>query len=198
MTDAHRPHIVVVDNYDSFTYNLVHALEEAGARTTTIRNDAMDRKGVEALQPDGLVLSPGPGNPANPRDFGVCTDLIQAPMTVPMLGVCLGMQGMALHTGGTIIAAPSLVHGESDTVHMAPHPWLAGLPSPLTVARYHSLAVDANALPTEWSALGTTTDGTLMAIAHRTQPWLGLQFHPESILTPDGPRIIQNFAEACT
>ncbi len=195
---THRPHIVVIDNYDSFTYNLVHALEEAGAHTTTIRNDARDRDGIAALSPDGIVLSPGPGNPANPRDFGVCADLIQAPLPVPMLGVCLGMQGMAHHTGGSVVPAPSLVHGEADTATISSHPWLKDLPNPLPVGRYHSLAVDAPSLPAEWQSLGSTPDGTLMAMAHRTKPWLGVQFHPESILTPDGPRIIQHFVEACT
>lgn len=192
-----RPHVVVLDNYDSFTYNLVHALEEAGARTTVLRNDATDRAGIAALRPDGIVLSPGPGHPRNRRDFGVCTDLVRDPLPVPMLGVCLGMQGMALWTGGAVDRAPELVHGEADEAHLAPHPWLQGTPRRIPVGRYHSLRVAADGLPEEWDALGATRDGTLMAIAHRSRPWMGLQFHPESILTPDGPRIIRNFVEAC-
>ncbi len=194
------PHILLIDNYDSFSHNLVHALAAAGAHVTVHRNDAITRQEIQDAAPNGIVLSPGPGHPANPRDFGICTDLITRPLPhpTPILGVCLGMQGMAQHTGGHVKSAPEIVHGRASTIHLEPHPLLKGTPNPLEVGRYHSLMVEPNTLPPEWTILGATPDGTPMAMVHATQPWIGLQFHPESILTPQGPIIIQNFVRSCT
>lgn len=187
--------VVLVDNYDSFTHNLDHAFAEAGATTHVVRNDAVDRSAVAAMNPDAIVLSPGPGHPDVPGDFGVCADLIRDPLDVPMLGVCLGMQGMASHTGGSVVPAPSIVHGESDAFQRVDHAVFQGLPPAPMVGRYHSLCVDPESLPPEWMPLGSSGDGTLMAMAHHERPWIGLQFHPESILTPDGPAMIRNFLE---
>lgn len=186
--------ILVIDNYDSFTYNLADGLGRAGADVQVHRNDAIDRDAIAASTPDGLVLSPGPGSPANEKDFGVCRDLITKPLEVPMLGVCLGMQGMALHTGGSVGAAPELVHGEASPLHLGTHPLFDGMPRPTPVARYHSLCVtDAPG----WQHLGEV-DGTLMAMAHPKRPWMGVQFHPESILSPAGQTLLENFVRMCT
>ncbi len=188
-------HVLLVDNYDSFTHNLAHAFRGAGATVDVVRNDAVDREEVAKRAPDALALSPGPGHPANPGDFGICRDLIAEPLPVPMLGICLGMQGMAHHTGGNVVPAPSIVHGEADTFTPGRHAIFDGLEGTIEVGRYHSLAVDRSSLPPDWEPLGSSSDGTLMAMAHRHQPWVGLQFHPESILTPEGPRMIRNFLE---
>jgi len=187
--------LLLVDNYDSFTHNLAAGLHLGGADVTVVRNDAIDRDGVATLGPDGIVLSPGPGHPGVPRDFGVCTDLVRRPLDVPMLGVCLGMQGMVHHTGGRVIAAPELVHGEASDAELEDHPLFDGVARRTPVGRYHSLCVDAD-LPPAWSPIGTS--GTVvMAVAHQDRPWVGVQFHPESILTPQGPRMLQNFVEMC-
>ncbi len=188
--------ILVIDNYDSFTFNIVQGLQSAGATVTVRRNDAIDRDGVAAMAPDGIVLSPGPGTPANDADIGVCGSLLRDPLDMPMLGICLGMQAMAHCTGGNVQHAPDVVHGESRTFRPGQHAVFAGLPDTLTVGRYHSLCV-ATPLPAGWQELGATDDGVLMAMAHETLPWLGLQFHPESILTPDGQTMLNNWLEAC-
>jgi anthranilate synthase/aminodeoxychorismate synthase-like glutamine amidotransferase len=192
-----RMRILVVDNYDSFTFNLVHAVAAQGAEVDTVRNDAIDLAGVQRMAPDGIVLSPGPGNPAEPRDFGVCADLVRERVDVPMLGVCLGMQGMAHHTGGVVVRAPRPVHGEASPVLLQADSIFAGLPGTIHAGRYHSLVVDAASLPPEWAPTARSPDGLLMAMAHRDLPWFGVQFHPESILTPQGPRLIRNFVEMC-
>lgn len=189
-----RPRVLVIDNYDSFTHNLVHAFAGAGADAGAVRNDAIDHDAIAGDAPDAIVLSPGPGTPAEPRDFGVCADLIRQPLRdVPMLGVCLGMQGMAHHTGGSVIAAPRIVHGQASPFTPRPHPVFDGLSAPMLVGRYHSLCVDGDSLPDDWHPLGASDDGILMAMAHKTLPWFGMQFHPESILTPEGPKMIANF-----
>ncbi len=187
--------MIVIDNYDSFTYNLVHGLAKAGADVQVIRNDAIDRAGIADLQPDGIILSPGPGSPDNDRDFGICKDLILEPLGVPMLGVCLGMQGMAHHAGGRVQRAPEVVHGEASHTTLQPHPIFAGLPTEVQVARYHSLCVTETG--PDWQELGRSDDGILMAMAHRRRPWVGVQFHPESILTPLGQTMLANFVEMC-
>lgn len=189
--------ITVIDNYDSFTYNIVHGLAHAGADVSVHRNDAIDHDRLAADRPDGIVLSPGPGHPGVARDFGVCTGLVRQPLDVPMLGICLGMQGMALHTGGGVERAPEVVHGETRRFRPRRHAIFDGLPDEIQVGRYHSLCVAA-APPGAWLDLGRTDDGVLMAMAHRQRPWIGLQFHPESILTPDGQTMIDHFVEMCT
>lgn len=188
--------ILVVDNYDSFTYNLVHGLAAAGAASVVKRNDAVSRADIRRAPPDGIVLSPGPGHPGVERDFGVCTDLIREPAEMPMLGVCLGMQGMAHHTGGRVVRAPRPVHGEASEVRLERRLLFSGLPETVQAGRYHSLVVEEESLPDEWRVTARG-DGLVMGIAHRSRPWFGVQFHPESILTPQGPKILRNFVEMC-
>ncbi|HEU0235494.1 MAG TPA: aminodeoxychorismate/anthranilate synthase component II [Candidatus Limnocylindrales bacterium] len=191
--------ILVVDNYDSFTFNLVQALQAAGADVRVVRNDAIDRAGVEALAADpeahlrGIVISPGPGDP---DDAGVSVDTIRvaAERHIPLLGVCLGMQSMAAAYGAAIVRAPTLVHGEATEVTHDGAGLLAGMPPSFMAARYHSLAVDAATLPPELRITAMSEeDRVVMGIRHATLPLEGVQFHPESVLTPDGPHLLANF-----
>ena len=191
--------ILVVDNYDSFTFNLVQALQAAGADVRVVRNDAIDRAGVEALATDpdahlrGIVISPGPGDP---DDAGVSVDTIRvaAERQIPLLGVCLGMQSMAAAYGAAIVRAPTLVHGEATEVTHDGAGLLAGMPPSFMAARYHSLAVDASTLPPELRITAMSEeDRVVMGIRHVTLPLEGVQFHPESVLTPDGPHLLANF-----
>lgn len=186
-----RPRLLLVDNYDSFTHNLAHGLAVAGARVDVVRNDALGLDAILAGGHDGAVLSPGPGHPAGERDFGVCADLVRSGGTLPLFGVCLGLQGMAHHTGGTVVRAPQPVHGEASRVQLTDHPLFAGLPRTLRAGRYHSLVADRATLPPEWAVIAEG-DGLVMAIAHQRRPMAGVQFHPESILTPHGPRLLRN------
>jgi len=191
--------ILVIDNYDSFTFNLVQALEAAGAEVRVVRNDALGRDEVEALARDdgaalrGIVISPGPGDPGS---AGVSIDAIRvaADQRVPLLGVCLGMQSMAQAFGATIVRAPTLVHGEASEVTHDGARLLAGMPPSFMAARYHSLAVDPATLPAEIVVTAMSeTDRVVMGIRHTALPLEGVQFHPESVLTPDGPHLLANF-----
>ena len=191
--------ILVVDNYDSFTFNLVQALQAAGADVRVVRNDAIDRAGVEELASDadavlrGIVISPGPGDP---DDAGVSVDAIRvaAEREIPLLGVCLGMQSMAAAYGASIVRAPTLVHGEASEVTHDGAGLLDGMPPSFMAARYHSLAVDPSTLPDELRVTAMSeVDRVIMGIRHVALPLEGVQFHPESVLTPDGPRILGNF-----
>jgi anthranilate synthase/aminodeoxychorismate synthase-like glutamine amidotransferase len=191
--------ILVVDNYDSFTFNLVQALMAAGAEVRVVRNDAVDRAGVEALAADpaahlrGIVISPGPGDP---DDAGVSVDTIRvaAERSIPVLGVCLGMQAMAAAYGASIVRAPTLVHGEASEVTHDGAGLLAGMPPSFMAARYHSLAVDAATLPAELRVTAMSeADRVVMGIRHTSLPMEGVQFHPESVLTPQGPHLLANF-----
>jgi anthranilate synthase/aminodeoxychorismate synthase-like glutamine amidotransferase len=191
--------ILVVDNYDSFTFNLVQALLAAGAEVKVMRNDAIDRAGVEALADDpeadlrGIVISPGPGNP---DDAGVSMDAIRvaADREIPLLGVCLGMQSMAAAYGGRVIRAPTLVHGEASEVSHDGAGLLAGMPPAFMAARYHSLCVDPETIPEVFRVTAISeVDRVIMGLRHVSLPLEGVQFHPESVLTPDGPHLLANF-----
>lgn len=181
--------ILLIDNYDSFVYNLYQYLAELGADCRVIRNDAMRCDELLALQPQGIVLSPGPGRP---EQAGVCLELIQR-AEVPLLGVCLGHQAIAQAFGGRVIHAPYLMHGKTSPISHQQTGLFAGLPSPLTVARYHSLVAEAASLPAELEVTAGTADGVIMALRHRQRPIHGLQFHPESIASEGGHALLQNF-----
>jgi len=187
--------LLLIDNYDSFTWNLAHRLGELGVPATVIRNDAMTLDQIEALQPSRIVISPGPGRP---ETAGVSIDVLKRfAGRVPLLGVCLGHQAMGVAFGGKVIRAAMPMHGKVSPVsHVGTH-LFAGLTSPFEAGRYHSLVIDREAVPagfvvTAW----VEADGTIMGIRHETQPTFGVQFHPESVLTSAGHRILQNFLEA--
>jgi anthranilate synthase/aminodeoxychorismate synthase-like glutamine amidotransferase len=187
--------ILVIDNYDSFTYNLVQALGDLGAALEVRRNDAVDVDGARALGARGIVLSPGPGRP---EDAGCCCALVDGlGGEVPMLGVCLGHQAIAAALGGTVSRAPAVVHGKTASIEHDGAGLFAGLPQPLEVARYHSLVVARDSLPAALRVTATTDEGLVMAMQHRQWPLYGVQFHPESIATPDGPALLRNFLVSC-
>jgi anthranilate synthase/aminodeoxychorismate synthase-like glutamine amidotransferase len=187
--------ILVVDNYDSFTYNLVQYLGELGAEPHVVRNDALTVDQALGLRPDAIVISPGPGEPAN---AGISIPLIRASAgVVPLLGVCLGHQGIGEAFGGRVVRAGRLMHGKTTEVVHHGTGLFAGLPSPLTVMRYHSLVVETDSLPqdlevTAWSA-DRPEGQEIMAIQHRDYPITGVQFHPESIATNHGKQLLENF-----
>ena len=191
--------ILVIDNYDSFTFNLVQALEAAGATVQVVRNDAIDRSGIEGLAADeaaelnGIVISPGPSDPDH---AGVSMDAVRvaSEREIPLLGVCLGMQSMAQAYGGSIVRAPTLVHGEAAAVTHDGSGLLEGMPPEFMAARYHSLCVDPTTLPPELRVTAMSEeDQVVMGLRHVTLPLEGVQFHPESVLTPDGPHLLANF-----
>ena len=184
--------VLVLDNYDSFVYNLSHALEDLGARCTVVRNDAATVDSVGNIDPDAIVISPGPGVPGDPRDFGVCGEVLTTiSHDLPTLGVCLGHQGIAHHYGGQVVRAPA-VHGKTSLIAHDGTGIYDGLPDPFPAGRYHSYIV-ADDLPPELEVVSRTTDGTIMGIRHRHHPIEGVQFHPESVLTPLGERVLENF-----
>ena len=191
--------ILVIDNYDSFTFNLVQALQAAGADVRVVRNDAVSRADVEALAEDdaaslrGIVISPGPGDP---DDAGVSMDAVRvaADRDIPLLGVCLGMQSMAAAYGGSIVRAPTLVHGEAAEVTHDGAGLLEGMPPAFMAARYHSLCVDAATMPADFRITAMSeSDRVVMGMRHVSKPMEGVQFHPESVLTPQGPHLLANF-----
>ena len=183
--------ILVIDNYDSFTYNLVHYLAELGAEMDIRRNDTLSVEAALALQPKALLLSPGP---CTPDEAGICLDLIAAaPLHMPILGVCLGHQAIGQAFGGQVVRAKALMHGKTDQVTHNGTGLFEGLPNPFTAAGYHSLAVRPESLPAELEATAWTQDGEIMGLAHRTRPIHGVQFHPESYATEHGHRLLANF-----
>jgi anthranilate synthase component 2 len=181
--------VLMVDNYDSFTFNLMHLLEGSGAEVIVLRNDEASPGRAEELAPDRVVISPGPGRPA---DAGFAVELIRSlgPRT-PTLGVCLGLQAIVEAYGGEVGSAQALLHGKTSLVRHDGRGVFAGLPSEIEVGRYHSLA--ATRVPDELDVTAQTADGEVMGVRHRTHRVEGVQFHPESILTPDGPRMIASF-----
>jgi anthranilate synthase/aminodeoxychorismate synthase-like glutamine amidotransferase len=186
-------HVLLIDNYDSFTYNLVQALAVLLADVTVRRNDEITVAEARALEPTHLVVSPGPGRP---EDAGVSMPLIDAMMgEVPVLGVCLGHQALAAVCGASVEAARTLMHGKASTVYHDSRTLYEGLPNPMQAGRYHSLAVTEESLPDELAVSAYTSDGEIMGVRHRTLPVEGVQFHPESILTPEGDRLLRNFLD---
>lgn len=185
--------ILVIDNYDSFTWNLVHYLEEIGARTQVIRNDDVSSAEALALNPDGIVLSPGP---CTPNEAGICVDVVQqAPVDLPILGVCLGHQSIGAAEGGNIITAQEIRHGKISQIRHENGPLFNGLPETYDVVRYHSLSIKPDDLPGTLIADAFTADGEIMAVRHTTRPVFGVQFHPESILTEHGHALLKNWLD---
>lgn len=188
--------ILLIDNYDSFTWNLVHYLGEAGAEVAVRRNDALSVADALGMNPDGIVISPGPGSPAQ---AGICLNLIReaAGQSLPLLGVCLGHQAIGQAFGGKIVRADRIVHGKVDMISHDRSGVFAGLPSPLKATRYHSLAIRPASLPSCLRITASSGDGTIMGLTHKILPIEGLQFHPESIASEHGHDMIRNFLSRC-
>ena len=182
---------LVIDNYDSFTYNLVHFLGELGADITVRRNDKITLEEIVAMAPEAIVLSPGP---CTPNEAGICLAVIDRfKSTIPMLGVCLGHQAMGQALGGEVVRAPSLFHGKTSNIHHTGKGIFRGLNNDFEATRYHSLIVQADTLPDELEVTATTEDGLIMGMQHKSLPLHGVQFHPESIASENGHALLQNF-----
>jgi anthranilate synthase component 2 len=185
--------ILVIDNYDSFTYNLVHYLNELGAQTRVFRNDALTTEEALGLKPQAVLLSPGP---CTPDEAGICLDLLaRAPRDLPILGVCLGHQAMGQAEGGKVIRAKTLMHGKTDSIHHNGGGIFRDIPSPFTATRYHSLAIERSSLPNTLEVTAWTDDGEIMGVQHKDRPMFGVQFHPESIATQYGHEMLANFLD---
>jgi anthranilate synthase component 2 len=185
--------ILVIDNYDSFTYNLVHYLNELGAETHVARNDALSVGEALGMRSQGVLLSPGP---KTPNEAGVCLALLEAaPAELPIFGVCLGHQAIGQAYGGEVIHAKALMHGKTSLIHHEGKGVFAGLKTPFTATRYHSLSVRKDDLPSALEVTAWTDDGEIMGVQHRTRPVFGVQFHPESIATECGYDLLTNFLE---
>jgi anthranilate synthase component 2 len=182
---------LVIDNYDSFTYNLVHFLGELGAELTVVRNDQITLDEIAAMAPEAILLSPGP---RTPTEAGICLSLIDRfQAEIPILGVCLGHQAIGQALGGEVIRAPHLVHGKTSRINHTGRGLFRGLNSGFAATRYHSLIVNSANLPEELEVTATTDDGLIMGMQHRTLPLHGVQFHPESIASENGHALLQNF-----
>ncbi|MEE9429254.1 MAG: aminodeoxychorismate/anthranilate synthase component II [Paracoccaceae bacterium] len=186
--------LLLIDNYDSFTYNLVHYLGELGADVQVNRNDALDVAQALALKPNAIVLSPGP---CDPDQAGICLELTQAAAEnkIPLLGVCLGHQTIGQAFGGNIVRCHEIVHGKIGLISHSADGIFAGIATPFKATRYHSLVVDPNTLPDCLETTATLADGTIMGLAHKTLPIHGVQFHPESIASEHGHKLLQNFLD---
>ena len=186
--------LLLIDNYDSFTYNLVHYLGELGAEVTVKRNDALDVQDAMALRPTAIVLSPGP---CDPTQAGICLalTLAAAEACIPLLGVCLGHQTIGQAFGGHVVRCHEIVHGKMGTMHHEGQGVFRGLPSPFLATRYHSLVVDRATLPAELEVTAWLQDGTIMGLRHKTKPIEGVQFHPESIASEHGHQLLKNFLD---
>ncbi|MBC7099011.1 aminodeoxychorismate/anthranilate synthase component II [Candidatus Bipolaricaulota bacterium] len=186
--------VLVIDNYDSFTYNLVQYLGELGAEPLVFRNDAITLEEAEALSPAAIVLSPGPGDPRDRRYFGVCADILRGlSPRVPTLGVCLGHQGIGAVFGGRVVHARTLRHGKTSRIFHDGEGIFRGLPNGFLAARYHSLVLERTSLPPDLLLTAESDDGELMGVRHRRFPIEGIQFHPESVLTEHGKALLANF-----
>jgi len=188
--------ILLIDNYDSFTYNLAQYLGELGADVEVVRNDALSSEDVLARRPDGVVISPGPGEPG---DAGISVETVKrcGSAGIPVLGVCLGHQAIGLAFGGRVVRARTLMHGKTSPIEHRGAGVLHDLPTPFEATRYHSLVIEAESCPAELEVTARTPDGEIMAVRHRRLPVEGVQFHPESILTLEGKHLLANFLERC-
>jgi anthranilate synthase component II len=185
--------ILVIDNYDSFTYNLVHYLNELGAQTAVYRNDALGVDDALALRPEAVLLSPGP---RTPDDAGICLDLIAAaPRALPILGVCLGHQAIGQAYGGKVVRAKAPIHGKTSSIHHRGEGVFKDLPDGFAATRYHSLCVARESLPNALKVTAWTDDGEIMGLEHHDRPLHGVQFHPESIATEGGHALLGNFLD---
>ena len=185
--------IVMIDNYDSFTYNLVQYLRELSQEVCVQRNDALSVDAIQALRPSHIVISPGPGRP---EQSGVCPDIIrQLAGKIPILGVCLGHQTIGMVYGASIIHAPTLMHGKVSPIYHDGKGVFKGIPSPFNATRYHSLVIDPQTTPKDFDVSARTQEGVIMGIRHKTLPLEGVQFHPESILTEHGHALLKNFLD---
>lgn len=185
--------ILVIDNYDSFTYNLVHYLNELGAQTSVVRNDTLTVEQAFGQKPEAILLSPGP---CDPDQAGICLPLLKgAPDDLAILGVCLGHQAIGQAFGGDVVRAKALMHGKTSQIHHDGKGLFAGLPNPFTATRYHSLAVERSTLPADLVVTAWTEDGEIMGLQHKTRPIYGVQFHPESIATEGGHQLLANFLD---
>ena len=183
--------VLLIDNYDSFVYNLVQELGELGAEPDVFRNDAIDVDGIRAAAPDAIVISPGPGRP---ESAGVSMDVVRTfAGEIPILGVCLGHQCIGEVYGGLVVSAPTLMHGKTSQIHHDGRGVFAGLPDPFVATRYHSLVIEPASVPDLLEVTARTSDGVVMGLRHRELAVEGVQFHPESILTPSGPNLLANF-----
>jgi len=189
--------VLILDNYDSFVYNLAQYVGESAYKIVVKRNDEIDVAGVKELSPDRIIISPGPGTPSNTRYFGTCTAILrEVSREIPTLGVCLGHQGIVHAFGGKIVRARKLRHGKTSPIRHDGKGVLRGIKSPFEATRYHSLVADRKSLPKNLEVTAQSTDDNeIMGVRHREFPIEGVQFHPESILTPSGHRIIENFLE---
>jgi anthranilate synthase/aminodeoxychorismate synthase-like glutamine amidotransferase len=185
--------ILVIDNDDSFTYNLVQQFGELGAEIEVVRNDQLTLEGIRRLNPSHIVISPGPGTP---DDGGISLDVIREfGPTTPVLGVCLGHQCIGQAFGGVVDRAPKLMHGKTSQIHHTDDPLFAGMSNPFTATRYHSLIVEQPTLPDSLEVIARAEDGQIMGVRHKQYPVVGVQFHPESILTVEGPKLLHNFLQ---
>ena len=185
--------LLLIDNYDSFTYNLVHFFGELGADVTVYRNDTISAEDGLAMKPDGIVLSPGP---CDPSQAGICIELIKKNAgKIPLMGVCLGHQAIGQACGGKVVQADKPMHGKSSEIHHRATRLFNGLPTPFSATRYHSLVVERESLPDCLEVTAETLDGVVMGISHREQPVHGVQFHPESVASEQGHELLKNFLD---
>lgn len=186
---------ILIDNYDSFTYNLYHYLTDLGADVTVYRNDEISVADVIKKKPVGIIISPGP---CTPNEAGICLDLVNAvKLSIPILGVCLGHQSIAQAFGATIVRAPYVMHGKTSEIHHSNKSVFSELPSPFLATRYHSLTVDPSSVPDCLTVTAKTGDGIIMGLRHKDYELHGVQFHPESIASEQGHSLIKNFLELC-
>ena len=182
--------IILIDNYDSFTFNVFHYLSEIGAKVKVFRNDSISSEEIYKMQPKGIVLSPGP---KTPNDAGICLDLIKKNINTPILGICLGHQSIGQGYGGNIVQCNEIVHGKIDFIQHTGHNIFKGVETSFKATRYHSLIIEKKSLPSDLEIIASTNNGIIMGVAHKINKIYGLQFHPESIGTEKGKLILENF-----